>query len=216
MPWSDALGLSAHALVVRSVGQEDGSPQWGVVHENTIRPTPARPPGGVHRHTTTPRQRGGRHATRPVSAHRRDGMFRAPICERDWRPSCIVRRSSSSSVVHAHVRDNRRLVAIKTAFARLTKSDELRGSLQHADEITKLHPISKMWLAKWLAANTARHPSSRRRRPAPAPLGRFGEVVKSRRCAVRRCAPRGGRGVLVLGAVVDLLVLSPSIRPSPR
>ena len=26
-------------------------------------------------------------------------MFRAPIYERDWRPSCIVRRSSSSSVV---------------------------------------------------------------------------------------------------------------------
>ena len=26
-------------------------------------------------------------------------MFRAPICERDWRPSCIVRHSSSSSVV---------------------------------------------------------------------------------------------------------------------
>ena len=40
MPWSDAPGLSAHALVVRSVGQEDGSPQWGVVHEHTRRPTP--------------------------------------------------------------------------------------------------------------------------------------------------------------------------------
>ena len=34
MPWSDAPGLlSAHTLVVRSVGQEDGSPQWGAVHE---------------------------------------------------------------------------------------------------------------------------------------------------------------------------------------
>ena len=40
MPWSDAPGLSAHTLVVRSVGQEDGSPQWGVVHEHTRRPTP--------------------------------------------------------------------------------------------------------------------------------------------------------------------------------
>ena len=60
----------------------------------------ARPPGGVHCHhtTTTPRQRGGRHATGPVSAHRRDDLFRAAIYERGWRPSCIVRRSSSSSV----------------------------------------------------------------------------------------------------------------------
>ena len=40
MPWSDAPGLSAHTLVVRTVGQEDGSPQWGVVHEHTRRPTP--------------------------------------------------------------------------------------------------------------------------------------------------------------------------------
>ena len=43
MPWSDAPGLSAHTLVVRSVGQESGrriSPQWGVVHEHTRRPTP--------------------------------------------------------------------------------------------------------------------------------------------------------------------------------
>ena len=40
MPWSDAPGLSAHTLAVRSVGQEDGSPQWGVVHEHTRRPTP--------------------------------------------------------------------------------------------------------------------------------------------------------------------------------
>ena len=40
MPWSDAPGLSAHILVVRSVGQEDGPPQWGVVHEHTRRPSP--------------------------------------------------------------------------------------------------------------------------------------------------------------------------------
>ena len=98
--------------------------------------------------------------TGPVSAHRRDGMFRAPICERDWRPSCVVRRSSSvvsgQWCTHFDARDNRRLVAIKTAFARWRNPDELRGSLQHADETTKLHPISKIWLAKWLpAANMA-------------------------------------------------------------
>ena len=40
MPWSDAPGLSAHTLAVRSVGQKNGSPQWGVVHEHTRRPTP--------------------------------------------------------------------------------------------------------------------------------------------------------------------------------
>ena len=39
-PWSDAPGPSAHTLVVRSVGQEDGSPQWRVVHEHTRQPTP--------------------------------------------------------------------------------------------------------------------------------------------------------------------------------
>ena len=87
----------------------------------------ARPPGGVDRHTTTPRQRGGCHATGPVSARRRGGMFRAAIYERDWRPSCIVRRSSSSSIsgqwcTHCDTRGTRRLVAIKTVFARLTKS----------------------------------------------------------------------------------------------
>ena len=77
----------------------------------------------LHRHTPPRQQRG--HATGPVSAHRRDGMFRAAIYERHWDPACIVRRSSSSSVVHAHVCDNHRLVAtMKTAFAvaRLTKS----------------------------------------------------------------------------------------------
>ena len=88
-------------------------------------------------------------------------MFRAPICERDWRPSCIVRRSSSSSVdsgartAHCDTHDSRRLVATKTAFARWRNPGELRGSLQHADEITKLYPISKIWLAKWLPANMA-------------------------------------------------------------
>ena len=77
----------------------------------------ARPPGGVHRHKTTPRQRGGRHATGPVSAHRRGGMFRAPIYERDWRPSCIVRRSSSSSVVSGA----RTAMRVTTAVSSLLK-----------------------------------------------------------------------------------------------
>ena len=68
-------------------------------HPNTSLST-ARPPGGVHRHTTTPRQRGGRHATGPVSAHRRDGTFRtrgpgfrAPIYERDVLAPVLYRSS---------------------------------------------------------------------------------------------------------------------------
>ena len=82
-------------------------------------------------------------------------MFRAPIYERDWRPSCIV--VSGQWCTHFNTRDNRRLVAIKTAFARWRNPDELRGSLHttHAGEITELHPISKIWLAKWHAANMA-------------------------------------------------------------
>ena len=50
----------------------------------------------VHRYKP-PGQRG--HATGLVSAHRRDGMLRAAMYERDWHPFCIVCRSSSSSVV---------------------------------------------------------------------------------------------------------------------
>ena len=37
MPWSDAPGLSAHTLIVRSIGQENGSPQWGVRQQHTKR-----------------------------------------------------------------------------------------------------------------------------------------------------------------------------------
>ena len=85
-----------------------------------------RPPGGVHRHTTTPRQRGGRHATGPVSAHRRDGIFRAPIYERDWRPSCIVRRSSSSS---SEVSGARTAIRVTTAVSSLLKLRLLVGEL---------------------------------------------------------------------------------------
>ena len=86
-------------------------------------------------------------------------MFRASIYERGWRPSCIVRRSSSSSVVSG----SRTAIRVTTAVSSLLKlrllvwrnPDELRGSLQHADEITKLYPISKIWLTKWHAANMA-------------------------------------------------------------
>ena len=76
-----------------------------------------RPPGGVLRHTTTPQATGGRYATGLVSAHRRGGMFRAPIRERDWRPSCIVRRSSSSSVVSGE----RTAIRVTTAVSSLLK-----------------------------------------------------------------------------------------------
>ena len=44
-------------------------------------------------------------------------MFRAPICERDWRPSCIVRRSSSSSVVSGA----RTAIRVTTAVSSLLK-----------------------------------------------------------------------------------------------
>ena len=94
-----------------------------------------RPPGGVHRHTTAPRQRGGRHVTEPVSAHRRGGMFRAPIYHIRARLAPVLYRSSFVVVVsgqwftHCDTRDNRRLVAIKTAFARWRNPGELRGSL---------------------------------------------------------------------------------------
>ena len=95
-------------------------------------------------------------------------MFRAPIYERDWRPSCIVRRSSSSSVdsdgsrtaIRVTTAVSSLLLKLKTAFARCRNPDEPRGSLQHADENIKLCPISKIGLAKWLAANTAQHPST--------------------------------------------------------
>jgi len=102
-----------------------------------------------------PRQRGGRHATGPASAHRRGGMFRAPIYTsaigarlvsfvyfEEYFESFVV-VVSGQWCTHCDARDNRRLVAIKTAFARWRNPGELRGSLQHADEITKLCPISK-------------------------------------------------------------------------
>ncbi len=44
-------------------------------------------------------------------------MFRAPICERDWRPSCIVRHSSSSSVVSGA----RTAIRVTTAVLSLLK-----------------------------------------------------------------------------------------------
>ena len=67
-------------------------------------------------------------------------MFRAPICERDWRPSCIVRRSSSSSVVsgaRTAIRVTtaaRRLVAIKLC---LLVDEILTNSEDHYSTPTK-------------------------------------------------------------------------------
>ena len=93
-------------------------------------------------------------------------MFRAPICERDWRPSSVLHRSSFVVVVsgqwcctHCDTRDNRRLVAIKTAFARLTKSCRTSMFLEGGNEIIKLHPISILFMPNLLNANSA-EPSS--------------------------------------------------------
>ena len=93
----------------------------------------------MHRHTTTPRQRGGRHAMMPVSAHRRDGMFRAPICERDWRPSCIVRRSSSSSVASGARTSIRVTTAVVSSLLklRLLVGEILTNSEDHYSTPTK-------------------------------------------------------------------------------
>ena len=82
-------------------------------------------------------------------------------------PSSMLAVSPSLSgqwFTHCDARDNRRLVAIKTAFARsfdeiLTNSED-RSLLQHADEITKLYPISKTWLTNWHTSNLAQHPSN--------------------------------------------------------
>ena len=110
---------------------------------------------------------GGRHATGPVSAHRRVGVFRAAIYERDWRPSCIVRRSSSSSVVsgartHCDARDNRHLVAIKTncvcSFGEILTNSE--GHYSTPAKPPNFTQSQKAWLAKWRPANMACHSST--------------------------------------------------------
>ena len=58
-------------------------------------------------------------ASKLVSAHRRDGMYRAPIYERDWRPSCIVRRSSSSSVASGAARTAMRVTTAVSSLLKL-------------------------------------------------------------------------------------------------
>ena len=80
-------------------------------------------------------------------------MFRAPISHIPYHIRarlapvlCIVRRSSSSSVVSGA----RTAMRVTTAVLSLLKlrllvwrnPGELRGPLQHADEISKLYPIS--------------------------------------------------------------------------
>ena len=52
-------------------------------------------------------------------------MFRAPIYERDWRPSCIVRRSSSSSVASGA----RTAIRATTAVSSLLKLRLLVGEI---------------------------------------------------------------------------------------
>ena len=86
-------------------------------------------------------------------------MLRAAIYERDWHPSCIVRRSSSSSVVH--VCDNRRLVAIKTAFVRLTNSWRTARFIEGRHETIKVYPaVSVLFMTNLLNANSAESPST--------------------------------------------------------
>ena len=86
--------------------------------------------------------------TGPVSAHRggrhvSSDHIRARLAPVLYRPSFVV-VVSGQWCTHCDARDNRRrLVAIKTSLARLAKSGELRGSLQHAGEITKWYPTSK-------------------------------------------------------------------------
>ena len=49
-------------------------------------------------------------------------MFRAPIYERDWRrPSCIVCRSSSSSVMSSVASGARTAIRVTTAVSSLLK-----------------------------------------------------------------------------------------------
>ena len=52
-------------------------------------------------------------------------MFQAPIYERDWRPSCIVRRSSSSLVVSGA----RTAIRVTTAVSSLLKLRLLVGEI---------------------------------------------------------------------------------------
>ena len=52
-------------------------------------------------------------------------MFQAPIYERDWRPSCIVRRSSSSSVASGA----RTAIRATTAVSSLLKLRLLVGEI---------------------------------------------------------------------------------------
>ena len=66
-------------------------------------------------------------------------MFRAPIYERDWRPSCIVRRSSSSSVVSGA---RTAIIRVTTAVSSLLKlrllvDEILTNSEDHCSTPTK-------------------------------------------------------------------------------
>ena len=66
-------------------------------------------------------------------------MFRAPIYERDWRPSCIVRRSSSSSVVSGGARTAIRVTTAVSSLLklRLLVDEILTNSEDHYSTPTK-------------------------------------------------------------------------------
>ena len=66
-------------------------------------------------------------------------MFRAPIYERDWRPSCIVRRSSSSSVASGAARTAIRVTTAVSSLLklRLLVDEILTNSEDHYSTPTK-------------------------------------------------------------------------------
>ena len=102
----------------------------------------ARPPGGVHRQTTTPRQRGGRHhATRhgagvirrpPEGRHVSSGHIRARLAPVLNRSSFVV-VISGQWCTHCDARDNRRLVAIN------------RAGLERSDFAVRRVPLIFAW-----------------------------------------------------------------------
>ena len=95
--------------------------------------------GRAPRHGAGIRPPEGRHVP---SAHIRARL--APVV---YRSSFVV-VVSGQWCTHCDTGDNRRLVAIKNCVCSLTKSWRTPRIITHADETTKLHPISKIWLAK--------------------------------------------------------------------
>ena len=92
--------------------------------------------GRAPRHGAGIRPPEGRHVP---SAHIRARL--APVLYRSSFVVVVV--VSGQWCTHCNTRDNRRLVAIKTAFARWRNSWRTPKIITHAGEITKLDPISK-------------------------------------------------------------------------